>query len=388
MGRIRFLIWKELIELRREPRLFSIVIIAPVIQLFVLAYAATTDVRNVPVVVADADRSAESRELVRRFEASRSFTIVAMTSGIEDVGPYLESGRAWIGVGIPQDYGTAIAAGRSQTVQIVADGSDANSAGLALGYATNLIAAYGQELAVRRAEAGGLGRLPAATLIASGQTAASGVIEPRVRVWFNPRLISRDFMIPGIVALLLLIITSNLSSMAIVRERELGTLEQLNVTPLRRLELIVGKLLPYALLGLVEVGLVLVVAVLWFEVPLRGSLLLLIGMTFVYLLSTLGLGLFISTISSTQQQAMMTTTFLFLIPMMYLSGFVFPIENMPSVIQPVTYLLPLRYFLIILRSIFLKGVGLEAFWPEALALTAWGLAVLTLAIMRSSKRAA
>src|SRR6185436_8241336 len=243
MKRIRILIWKELIELRREPRLFAIVIIAPVIQLFALGYAATTDVRNVPVVVADADRSAESRELIRRFDASPSFTIVGIRASVDEVSPYLESGRAWIALSIPRGYGSGLAAGRTETVQIVADGSDANSAGLSLGYATSLIAAYAQERTIRRAQANGLGSQPAAALIASGQP-ASGRIEPRVRVWFNPRLISRDFMIPGIVALLLLVITSNLSSMAIVREREVGTLEQLNVTPLRRLERVGGKLLP------------------------------------------------------------------------------------------------------------------------------------------------
>jgi ABC-2 type transport system permease protein len=195
-------------------------------------------------------------------------------------------------------------------------------------------------------------------------------------------------MVPGVVALLLLVVTTNLSSMGIVREKELGTLEQLNVTPLTRSELILGKLLPYGLIGLIDVVLVLAVAILWFEVPLRGSIVLLFAMTLVYLLTTLGLGLFVSTISSTQQQAMMTTTFFFLMPMVYLSGFVFPIENMPAAIQPVTYLIPLRYFLVILRSIFLKGVGLETIWPEALALTGWGVAILALAIARSSKRMA
>jgi ABC-2 type transport system permease protein len=214
------------------------------------------------------------------------------------------------------------------------------------------------------------------------------LVNASVRVWFNPDLVSRDFMIPGIVALLLLVITTNLSAMAIVREKELGTLEQLNVTPLARWELIAGKLLPYALVGVIDVVLVLIVALLWFEVPLRGSLTLLFVMSFVYLLSTLGLGLFISTISATQQQAMMTTTFFFFMPMMYLSGFIFPIENMPAWIRPVTYLLPLRYFLVILRGLFLKGVGLETFWPEALALLAWGLVVLALATLRSSKRLA
>jgi ABC-2 type transport system permease protein len=184
------------------------------------------------------------------------------------------------------------------------------------------------------------------------------------------------------------VITTNLSAMAIVREKEIGTLEQLNVTPLARWELITGKLLPYAFIGIIDVVLVLIVAIYWFEVPMRGSIPLLFGMCLIYLLSTLGLGLFVSTISQTQQQAMMTTIFFFLTPMMYLSGFIFPIENMPAWIQPVTYLLPLRYFLVILRGLFLKGVGLETFWPQALALFVWGAAVLTLATLRSSKRLA
>jgi ABC-2 type transport system permease protein len=213
-------------------------------------------------------------------------------------------------------------------------------------------------------------------------------MEPVVRIWFNPRLESRDFMIPGVVALLLLVVTTNLSSMGLVREKELGTLEQLNVTPLARTELIVGKLLPYALVGLIDVVLVLIVALWWFEVPMRGSIPLLFAMSLVYLVSTLGLGLFVSSISATQQQAMMTSIFFFLTPMIYLSGFIFPIENMPALIQPVTYLIPLRYFLVILRSIFLKGVGLEVFWPQALALAAWGIGMLALAIARSSKRTA
>ncbi|MGE4057144.1 MAG: ABC transporter permease, partial [Vicinamibacterales bacterium] len=282
---------------------------------------------------------------------------------------------AWIAVGIPPGYGRAIEEGRQQVVQIVDDGSDSNSAGVSLGYATNLIALHGRAMSVERARSQGL-------------EPAGPSLEPVVRVWFNPGLESRDFMVPGVVALLLLMVTTNLSAMGIVREKEIGTLEQLNVTPLRRSELIIGKLLPYAFVGIVDVVLVLSVALLWFEIPMRGSLALLFGMTLIYLLCTLGLGLFVSTISSTQQQAMMTTTFFFLLPMVLLSGFVFPIENMPDVVQPVTYLIPLRYFLVILRSIFLKGVGLETVWPQALALATWGIVVLGLAIARSSKRAA
>jgi ABC-2 type transport system permease protein len=212
-------------------------------------------------------------------------------------------------------------------------------------------------------------------------------IDGRVRVWFNPQLESRDFMVPGVVALLLLVVTSNLSSMAIVRERELGTLEQLNVTPIGRWELIGAKLFTYGVLGVLDVLLVTVVAVYWFEVPLRGSFWLLMAGSLVYLLCTLGLGLFVSTISSTQQQAMMTSMFFFLMPMVFLSGFVFPIENMPRWIQWVTTIIPLRYFLVIVRGIFLKGVGIDVLWREFLAMGVWGTTVTTLAALRSRKRA-
>jgi ABC-2 type transport system permease protein len=371
LSRLIHVVRKEFLELRQDPRLFSIVIMAPIIQLTMLGYAATTDVRNVPLVVVDRDGSSESRDLVSRFEASQSFMVIDRLSSVSEIDAYLDSGRAWMALTIPAEYGVRIRAGTPTTVQVVADGTDANSTNVALGYAGALIADYARELATS------LDLAPAQPLV-----------EAEVRVWFNPQLESRDFMIPGILALLLLVVTTNLSSMAIVRERELGTLEQLNVTPIARWELILGKMLPYALIGLIDILLVVLVAVFWFEVPLRGSFTLLLAMCLVYLLTTLGLGLFVSTISSTQQQAMMTSSFFFLIPMVFLSGFVFPIENMPAAVQPVTYLIPLRYFLIILRDIFLKGVGLETFWPEALALFGWGVGILTLATLRSSKRLA
>ena len=373
--RIWHVMWKEVLELRQDPRIFGIIFVAPVVQLTVLGYAATTDVRNVPIVVVDVDRSAASQDLISRFTGSGIFNLIAVVSDVREIDRYLESGDAWMALSIHSSYGESIAAGRPTTLQVVADGSDANSTNIALGYATNLIAGYARELMEQRR--------PVALPNASG-----GSIEPRVRVWFNPSLESRYFMLPGIFALLLLVVTSNLSSMAIVREREIGTLEQLNVTPLGRLELIIGKLMPYGVIGLIDVLIVLLVIVFWFEVPMRGSFWLLFGMSLIYLLTTLGLGLFTSTISHTQQQAMMTSTFFFLIPMMYLSGFVFPIENMPDVIQPITYLIPLRYFVVILRGIFLKGVGLETLWPQALALLGWGVAILALAYMRSSKRLA
>ena len=378
MRRILFVMWKEVLELRQDPRIFGIIFIAPVVQLAVLGYAATTDVHNVPIVIVDMDRSTGSQDLVSRFTGSGIFEIVDIVSNTREIDRYLESGKAWMALSIPARYGEYVATGRPATLQI---------AGRWIGCELDQHRDGLRDEPGDRLHTGTGGAAPARQ-----QPAAAGRrrlrIEPRVRVWFNPTLESRYFMLPGIFALLLLVVTSNLSSMAIVREREIGTLEQLNVTPLGRLELILGKLLPYGVIGLIDVLIVLVVIVFWFEVPLRGSFWLLFAMSLIYLLTTLGLGLFISTISHTQQQAMMTSTFFFLIPMMYLSGFVFPIENMPAVIQPITYLIPLRYFVVILRGIFLKGVGLETLWPQALALFAWGTVILGLAVMRSSKRLA
>ena len=374
MQRLRCLVRKEFQELRMNPRLFGLVIVAPILQLTMLGYAATTDVRNVPVVVADGDRTAPSRELVSRFDASPNFTVVATVTTVSEIESFLERGVASLALSIPSGYGERIRDARPVTIQIVADGTDSNSTTVALGYSTALIGGYAQEL-----------------VAAAGETVAGARPEPtgidaRIRVWFNPQLESRYFMVPGVLALILLIITANLAAMAIVREKELGTLEQLNVTPLRRWELIVGKLLPYGLIALIDVLLVVAVAVLWFEVPLRGSFFLLFAMSLLYSLCTLALGLFISTISDTQQQAMMTATFFFLTPMIYLSGFIFPIENMPAAIQPITYLIPLRYFLVIVRGIFLKGIGLDLLWPQAAALAAWGTGMLLLAVVRSRKQ--
>lgn len=385
MQRLRFLVWKEFLELRQNPRLFGIVVVAPIIQLTMLGYAATTDVRNVPIVVADGDRTPLSRELIAGFEGSPNFVIAGAVTTVSEVEPFLERGQAWMALAIPSGYAQEVEARRSVTVQLVADGTDSNSTTVALGYATSLISGYAQELAASHA-ARGTASQEAVAQAPSGH--ASAPIDARIRVWFNPQLESRFFMIPGVLALILLVVTANLASMAIVREKELGTLEQLNVTPLRRWELIVGKLLPYGLIGMVDVLLAVAVAVFWFEVPLRGSFILLFALSLVYVLCTLALGLLISTISDTQQQAMMTATFFFLTPMIYLSGFIFPIENMPAVIQPFTYLIPLRYYLVIVRGIFLKGIGLEVLWPQAVALGAWGSAVLALAVLRSRKQAA
>ncbi len=367
--RTRTLVIKEFLELRRSPQLLRLVLLAPVVQLALLGYAATTDVKDVPIVVVDADRSPHSRALLEDFAASRYFDVRREEFDPARIEPDLASGRAWLAIVVPTGFGRAIdTPGGQAVVQVIADGTDANSSGVALGYAQGLVSQFSAGLDEARG------------------TSPPGV-EGRVRVWYNPDLESRNFMVPGVLAMLLMLITANLTAMAIVRERELGTLDQLNVTPITRWELILGKLLPYALVGFVDVLLVLAVAVWWFAVPLRGSVWLLFAASAVYLLCTLGLGLFVSTVSSTQQQAMMTSTFFFLVPMMYLSGFVFPIENMPRVVQWVTTLIPLRYFLVIVRGIFLKGIGFRILWPQFAALGIWGVAVLVLAAARSRKRA-
>ena len=315
--RIATLIWKEFLELRQTPRLLGLLVVAPILQLGILGYAATTDIKDVPIVVVDGDRSVRSRQLIERFSASPHFRVVGEEMDPRRVDEDLARGRAWLAVVVPLGLQVAIehgeSGGRSQ-VQILADGTDANSSGVALAYAMRLVGEYNAALA----EEGG---------------ARPGAVEGRVRVWFNPGLQSKDFMVPGVLALLLLMITANLSSMGIVREREIGTLEQLNVTPLGRWELVIGKLLPYALIGILDAVLVVAVAIWWFEVPFLGTAAMLAAGIAGYLLCTLSLGLFVSTISSTQQQAMMTGTFFFLVPMIYLSGFIFPIENMPTVIQ-------------------------------------------------------
>jgi ABC-2 type transport system permease protein len=363
--------WKEVIELMRDERTRSLVLIAPVLQLTLLGYAATTDVHNIPLAIVDQDRTAASRELVRRFDGSSYFTVRHWLPSTDLIDPLLERGDAWIAITIPPNYGADIARGATVTVQAVADGSDANSSTLSLGYASALVTEYAQELARKGSVAAWTGRAG---------------ITPEIRVWFNPELESRLFFVPGVLALVLLVITTTLSSMAIVREKEQGTLEQLNVTPLARWELIVGKLMPYAVIGFIDVCLVLAITVLWFQVPLRGSVTLLFLLTMLYVVNTLAIGLLVSTISSTQQQAMMTAMLFFLMPMVYLSGFVFPIENMPVAIQKVTYAIPLRYYLEIVRGIFLKGVGLDVLWPQAVALAGTGVGLLTLAVLRSSKR--
>ena len=371
--RLRHMLVKEFIQILRDPRMKAIVFVTPILQLVVLGYAVTTDVREIPTAVADFDRTQAARELVRRFERSGYFRVVERVDEARALGRLLDAGRVKAALQLDPGFDTDLKRGRTALVQILVDGTDSNTAGVVADYASRIVFEYNRDAA--RSGAG------AVALAGPG----AGEVELRARVWYNPDLRSRNFYVPGVMAILIMLTSLLLTSMAIVREREIGTMEQLMVTPIRPVELILGKTLPFALIGFFDVALITAVAVFWFAVPIRGSLLLLFGATALYLLSALGIGLFISTVSRTQQQALMTTFFFFQ-PAMLLSGFVFPIANMPEAIQYLTYLNPLRYFLVIIRGIFLKGSGADVLWPHMLALFLLGSGVLTVSALRFRKR--
>jgi ABC-2 type transport system permease protein len=363
IGRI---VRKELLQVRQDRRMLVVSLVAPVLQVLLLGYRATTDIKYSVMVVLDQDRTEESRRLIRGFTTSGYFVHGETAGRPEDMDRAIERGAASVGLAIPPGYGSDLMGGRAPQVQMIFDGSDANTANVLLSYATQIV---GASAVPARAAPRLQGRAP-------------GMIFPEPRVWFNPDLKSSNFMVPGVVALVLMIITMTLTSLAIVKEKEIGTLEQLLVSPIRPHELLLGKLIPFILIGAVDVSIVLAIARLWFEVPMAGSLPLLFALSGLFILTTLGLGLFISTIAKTQQQAMLIAQFFFFFPFIYLSGFAFPISNMPEIIQYATYLIPLRYFLEIVRGVFLKGAGIGELWPQALALLGLGVAILSLSIAR------
>jgi ABC-2 type transport system permease protein len=353
---------KEFLELRRDRRMLPAMIVGPIIQLLALGYAANRDVTDVRLAVVDQDRSQASSALVDRFVASGRFRIEARAVTLSAVEPLLRDGSATMALVVAPGYAADAARGNPRRVQIVADGSDAANAVVALGYARQLVAQEAQP------------------------DAGSGALRLEPRVFYNPDLASRWFFVPAILALTLLLTTMILPSMAVVREKESGTLEQLIVTPVRPWQLVLGKLAPFVLVGLVDAAAVTGLAVWQFGVPLRGSFLLLMGLTLLFLLTTLGLGLLVSTVVQTQQQAMVTSVYLLMVPMIYLSGLIFPIENMPGALQAVSHFIPLRHYAVVIRGIFLKGSDATALWREAAMLAAFGMVTLSLAAARFRKR--
>ena len=373
MKAILSIIWKEFLQLRRDRRLFPVLFVSPILQLFLLGYAANLDVRDIPSVICDQDRSAASRDFVDRFINSGYFSVKARVERQDEIDPYLDNGHAAMAFVVPRGFGDKLAAGAPAPVLVIADGSESQSATIGVNYATVIAGRYTQGIVLERlARARGGGLKPV-------------LVNAEVRVWYNPELRSRNFMVPGVLGLILMIMTISLASMGIVREKEAGTMEQLIVTPIRPHQLIVGKLLPFVLIGLAEATFVLIVARGWFGVPIRGSLALLYPLSLAFMLNTLGIGLFISTISRTQQQAMFTTTF-FIMPMMLLGGFVFPIENMPRFFQLASHLIPTRYFFVIIRGIMLRGAGWPELWDQAAALAGLGTLILVLSVFRFHKK--
>lgn len=374
-----YLIKKEFLQLRRDRKMLPIVLIAPVMQLILLGYAANLDVRHVPTAIMDRDSSAASRELIERFFATDYFDRVGQIFNSDEVKEALVSGEAAAVIVVPPGFSRSLLRSEPAQLQLLVGGANSTIGTAVLNYANIIVQEYQRELMAR-----GLGNVGSA---AFGQGAPEIPIRVVPRVWYNPELESKNFMVPGILALLLMVITMLLSSLAIVKEKELGTLEQLNVTPVKPREMIIGKLIPFVIIGFVDVLLVIGVSRFLFQVPFEGSVILLLSMSLLFLATTLGLGLLISTVSNNQQQAMMTSVFFVMVPMFFLSGFAFPIESMPRSIQYLTYLLPLRYFFVIIRGVFLKGAGLTVLWDEALALLVFGVAILAIAAARFRKRA-
>jgi ABC-2 type transport system permease protein len=371
--KVRFLFVKELIQTLRDKQMRITLIVPPILQLIVFGYAANMDVKHIRTAIRDLDQSVESRDLVERFRSSKYFDIVSFPDTPKEVKDLINQGAVTVSIEIPTDFSRKLKKEDTATVQIILDGSESNTALIALGYANQILSEFSTQVLVKRLNRAGM----------IGFEEAG--VDLRNRTWFNPNFESRIFYVPGVIASIAFLIPIILTAQAIVREREIGTLEQIMVTPIRSWELMLGKTLPFGLIGLLDVIMIAAIGVFWFEVPFRGNPLVLLSGAALFLMSSVAIGLFISTICSTQQQAQIST-FFFAMPAFTLSGFAFPIENMPEWIQYLTYANPLRYFLVIIRGVFLKGNGLDILWPQMLALGILGTFMIVLSSLRFQKR--
>lgn len=367
--RVLEMVRKEFHQIARDPRLRRVILIAPMIQLMIFGYAVSTDVRHTATFVVDHDHTVAARDLVDAFTASGYFDVVGRSDRPADAVAALDHGDAVVALEIPAGFAADLESGRGATVQVLVDGTNSNIATVALGYAERIVQS----------------RSGAAVAARGISAALPNRVDVRERAWYNPDLESRNYNVPAVVGTLIMLVCLLLTALAVVREREIGTLEQLMVSPLRPVELVAGKTIPFALIGLLDLTLVTTLAILWFGIPFKGNLAVLLLASVLFLLSALGLGLFISTISSTQQEAFMTT-FLTFMPAILLSGFMFPISSMPAFFRWLTLLNPLRHFLEIVRGVFLKGAGIPALWPQFLALALMGVSILTFAASRFQKR--
>jgi ABC-2 type transport system permease protein len=359
---------KELIQLRRDRRMLPMIILSPVLQLFIYGYAISTTVSNISTAVYDMDHSPASRAIIRSVGSSGYFDLNYYVSSPRALNDVIDKGQATIALVIPVDFGKQLSRSTPGRIQLVVDGSDPNTATTALGYLQAIFRTYAQAILIQRSE-----------------HPPQGGVDARLRVWYNPTLESRNYMVPGIIAIIMLQIAMNLTATSLVRERERGTIEQLIVTPIKRWELVAGKVIPYAAIGYLDVFLVMLAGTQIFKVPVLGSIPLLLLLTGVFLLTALGIGLFVSSVSKNQQQATMAISFIML-PNFLLSGFFYPTANMPPFIQVLTYFIPLRYYLVIVRSIFLKGAGIAILWPEVLAMGVLGMLIFTGAVFTFKKK--
>jgi ABC-2 type transport system permease protein len=380
--RLRRIMRKEFIQVARDPRMRAMLFMPPLIQLLIFGYAANLDVNTAKIAWMDQDHSAESRELLSQFLGSGRFIIVAEPDNDAEMQKLLDRATVDGVVRVMPGFARDVERGRATSVQVLLDGTNSNTASIVSNYAAQTIARYSSEV---------MAQLQRSKMV-SGTIASGGAMHPAVpqiiavsRVWFNPDLKSRNYFIPGVVVNIITLVTMMLTAMAIVREKEIGTMEQLMVTPIRPMELILGKTLPFVLVGLWDMLLVVTAALLVYHIPLAGNFGLLLACTLLFLLTSLGAGLFISTISRTQQQAMMTMGLIFQ-PFFMLSGFSFPIRNMPVSMQILTYINPVRYFMEIVRGIFLQGTGISTLWPQMVALAIFGVAILWMSVLRFHKQ--
>ncbi len=380
--RLRVIIRKELLQALRNPRMRVMLFMPPLLQLIIFGYAANMDVESARIAWMDMDHTRGSRDLLAEFEGSGRFDIYSYPDNDADMQRLLDASKVDAVVRILPGFARDIDRGRTTAVQVLVDGTNSNTASIVTNYAGQTIARFSKLKLEQMQRDKLVGRT-----YATGTTVSINM--PRLasesRVWFNPDLRSRNYFVPGVVVNIITLVTLMLTSMAIVREKEIGTMEQLMVTPIRPIELMIGKTVPFAFVGLFDTMLVVSAALLLFHVPFRGSFLFLLGCSVLFLLTTLGAGLFISTVSRTQQQAMMAT-FLFFQPFFLLSGFAFPIRNMPVPVQYLTYLNPVRYFLEVVRGIFLKGTGISVLWPQVLAMAIFGVTILVVSASRFHKK--
>ncbi|NIR51780.1 ABC transporter permease [candidate division KSB1 bacterium] len=372
MQPILYLIQKEFRQIFRDKPMLFIIFFAPLVQMTILGFAITIDITNVSTVIVDHDKSPISREIARAFEHNSYFVVKGYVDGESEIRKRIDAWEAQIAIVIPNDFARDLNLGLRPEIQVILDAVDGNTAGIAFGYVRGVLANFTVDIIQSNPHL-------------AAQMREASVTDPQTRMWYNLDLESKNYMVPGLIAVLLTLVSMFLSSMGLVREKEIGTLEQLMVTPIKTWQLILGKVLPFLILGFVALAIMLVVAFVVFQLSLAGSIVLLFALSTLYLLSTLGLGIFISTLAQTQQQAMFISWF-FMIFLIFMSGFLFPIENMPAVVQKITYADPMRYFVIILREIFLKGSSAKFLVNEILSLTGMGLIILGLSTLKFQKR--